>query len=191
LQIAKRDDAHRSGESCCGALGGTVSEEVRSSTLVPHRTINVEEHYNDFDSSQYKIRGTDEHLLFGFSTVGFADVMANGGPEMLVEKYPAYSGPTLPKIEGCDLTLAVDRKTIPKKLSIVNLIQFMLETPKGATPEEKESIRAKNKALEEVCGHSDIAANEANRQDHLQRYRRLQKELLGCPHRTRPPHLGR
>ena len=77
----------------------------------------MEEHYNDFDSSQYKIKGTADHFMFGFSTAGFADVMANGGPEMLADKYKSFYGPTLPQIEGCEVTLSVDRKAIPKKMS--------------------------------------------------------------------------
>ena len=83
--------------------------------------MNEEEHYNDFDSSHYKFRGNEEFFLLGFSTPGFADVMANGGKEMLLEKYKDFYADSLPKIDVCDLTLAVNRSTIPKKMSIVQI----------------------------------------------------------------------
>lgn len=80
--------------------------------------MNEEEHYNDFESSSYRFKGEQDHFLFGFSTPGYNDIIANGGKEMLEEIYKPYYDPSFPSLPNCNITLAVDRSTIPKKISI-------------------------------------------------------------------------
>ncbi len=79
--------------------------------------MNEEEHYNDFESSRYHFKGEGDYFMFGFSTHGYDDIMNNGGKELLEEAYTEHYGPSVPKIEGCQLTLGVNRSLLPKKAS--------------------------------------------------------------------------
>ena len=83
--------------------------------------MNEEEHYNDFECSHYKLKGEGSFFLLGYSTPGFKDIMANGGAEIMEKKYAGFLGGSIPSIPGCDLTLGVDRSTLPKKISITSL----------------------------------------------------------------------
>ncbi len=79
--------------------------------------MNEDEHYNDFESSRYHFKGEGDYFLFGFSTHGYDDIIKNGGKEVLQEAYGEYYSPTVPQIEGYNLTLGVNRPTLPKKAS--------------------------------------------------------------------------
>ncbi len=79
--------------------------------------MNEEEHYNDFENSRYNFKGTGDYFLFGFSTHGYDDIMKHGGKEALAQHYKNYFGPSIPQIEGCQITLGVNRATLPKKTS--------------------------------------------------------------------------
>jgi len=83
------------------------------------------EHFNDFDGSRYNFKGMGDYFLFGFSTYGFDDIMQNGGKDILMRYYKDYYNPTIPAIEGCNITLGVNRANLPKRISILIVWHFV------------------------------------------------------------------
>ena len=54
--------------------------------------------FMDYDSCSYEIIKDADHIKFGFSSLCTADIMQNGGSEMLQEVYPEW--PVLADGEG-------------------------------------------------------------------------------------------
>ena len=53
--------------------------------------------FMDYDSCSYEIIKDADHIKFGFSSLCTADIMQNGGTEMLAEVYPEW-----PVLQGAE-----------------------------------------------------------------------------------------
>lgn len=101
-------------------------------------SMNEPEHYNDFDCSHYQFSGNDKYFLLGLQTPGYADIMANGGKEMLQEKYGKYYNASVPGYDTPNtITLGVLRSDIPTIKKI----------PKDSSEQVKEQMKKENKEV--------------------------------------------
>ena len=94
-----------------------------------------------FDSDEviYKIIGIPKAkvVLFGFKCSAAAEIMANGGQEMIDAMYAEYACPPEEGVPDFDVTLKISTSSIPKTKKIQNTM----------SEEEQEQIREGNEVI--------------------------------------------